>query len=523
MPRRFVLALIKHETNTFSPLPTPLASFGHGEGPAFGGAARARFEGTNTPLAAYLDIAKREGAEIVTPVAAEAWPSNKASRATFETLVRPLEDAVRAGCDAVFLDLHGAMVIEDCDDAEGEIVRRVRAIAPRMPIAVTLDYHTNLSRELCDNSTVITGYKTYPHIDMYDAGRLAGEILVRSLDGSVEPVLAWGWKPLLASIMRHAPEDGPSGDILTYARAQERLGNVLAATLLPSFPHADTPFTGLSAVVVGDAKRGGREKAREVCDRMLDIAWERRAEYAFAAPPLAESVARAKALGLANPGAPVLLIDHCDNCGSGGAQDVMVVVGEILRQQLDDVAIAPIRDPQAVATMIDAGAGQKVRLALGGKTAMPSIGLAGAPLEVEGRVAAITDGEFTITGPMYTGVRTFLGRTAVLDTGRAQIVVTERAHEPFDVGVFTHAGIEPARKRYVMLKSRVHYRAGFKPIASCIVECAGAGVTNADLTVYEYRKLRRPIYPLDQVSEVRYQGSEAAEIPAARHRPRDEG
>ncbi len=499
--RRYVIGLIKHETNTFSPLATPLASFGHGEGPAFGVAARARFEHTNTPMAAYLDLARREGADIVTPVAAESWPSNKASRATFEALLQPLEDAVRAGCDAVLLDLHGAMVIDDCDDAEGEIVQRLRRIAPGIPIAVTLDYHTNLSGTLVENATVITGYKTYPHVDMYEAGKLAGGILKGALDGDIEPVMAWGWKPLLASIMRHAPEDGPSGDILAFARTMEASGNVLAATLLPSFPHADTPFTGVSAIVVGDARHGGRVHARTVCDHMLAMAWDRRGEYVFRAPPLAESVARAKVLGRANPGAPVLLIDHCDNCGSGGAQDVMAVVAEILKQQLDDVAIAPIRDPAAVALMIDAGAGQRVRLQLGGHTDMPAIGLKGAPLEVEGRVQAITDGEFVITGPMYTGVRTYLGHTAILEVGnepaRAQIVVTERPHEPFDVGVFTHAGIDPRRKRYLMLKSRIHYRAGFKPIASHIVECAGAGVTNADLSVYPYRKLTRPIFPLD--------------------------
>ena len=497
MRRRYVIALIKHETNTFSPLPTPLASFGHGEGPAFGAEARARFEGTNTPMAAYLDLARAENADVVTPVAAESWPSNKASRATFEALVRPLEDAVRAGCDAVLLDLHGAMVIDDCDDAEGEIVQRLRRIAPAVPIAVTLDYHTNLSGTLVDNATVITGYRTYPHVDMYEAGIRTGRILAGALDGTVEPVMAWGWKPLLASVMRHAPADGPSGDILAFARRMEADGTVLAATLLPSFPHADTPHTGVSAIVVADARRGGREDARAVCAHMLDVAWERRNEYVFHAPPLAESVTRAKALGLANPGAPVLLIDHCDNCGSGGAQDVMAVVAEILRQQLDDVAIAPIRDPHAVATMVDAGVGQRVRLALGGHTDMPAIGLKGAPLEVEGRVQTITDGTFTIEGPMYTGIRTHLGRTAVLDTGRAAIVVTERPHEPFDLGVFTHAGIDPRTKRYVMLKSRIHYRAGFGPIAAHVVECAGAGVTNADLTVYPYRKLVRPIYPLD--------------------------
>jgi microcystin degradation protein MlrC len=496
--RRVVCALVKHETNTFSPIATPLTSFGHGNGPAFGEAARARFTGTNSPLAAYLDVLKARGDIAVTPVAAESWPSNATSRTTFDALVTPIEDAVRAGCDAVMLDLHGAMVVEDCDDAEGEIVRRVRAIAPAMPIAVTLDYHTNLSRTLVEHATVITGYKTYPHVDNYDVGRLAATILVRALDGEIEPVMAWGWRPMLASVMRHAPEDGPSGDIVALAKSREAAGDVLAATWLPSFPHADTPFTGVSAIVVADARRDGRVRAQKLVDEMLAIAWERREGFRFVAPPLAESVAQAKALGLANPGAPVLLIDHCDNAGSGGAQDVMKVVAEILAQELDGVAIAPIRDPQSVATMIDAGVGQHVKLALGGHTDMPAIGLRGRPLAVEGRVVAITDGEFVITGPMYTGIRTFLGRTAILDTGRARIVVTERPHEPFDLGVFTHAGLDPRGCRYVMLKSRIHYRAGFKPIAAHIVECAGEGVTNADLSVYPYRRLTRPIWPLDR-------------------------
>ncbi len=497
MTKRFVIALIKHETNTFSPIATPLTAFGHGSGPAYGEDAKAAFAGSNTPFAAFLDIARREGAEAVTPVAAESWPSNMAGRDTFEALLAPLEAAVRAGCDACFLDLHGAMVVEGCDDAEGEILRRLRGIRPDLPVAVTFDYHTNLSPESVANATVITGYKTYPHVDMYAAGLLAGDILARTLRGLVRPVMAWGWLPLLSSIMRHAPEDGPSGDILEYARSMEKSGRVLAATLLPGFAHADTPYTGVSAVVV--AERGQRAAAQEVCDRMLAIAWERRAEYVFHPEPLAQSVARACALGASTQPGPVLLIDHCDNCGSGGAQDVMLVVEEILRQKLEDVAIAPIRDPQAVAQMVAAGIGNNVTLALGGKTDMPAIGLAGRPLVIAGRVRNITDGEIVFTGPMYTGLKSHLGRTAVLDTGQAQIVVTERHHEPFDLVIFRHCGIEPTKKRYIMLKSRIHYRAGFKPIAAHIVECAGAGVTNADLSVYAYRKLARPIYPLDAI------------------------
>ena len=518
MPQTFIIALIKHETNTFSPIPTPLEKFGHGQGPAFGRDARDRFEGTATPMAAFIDIAKREGAEIITPVAAESWPSAACSRATFEQLVRPLENALREakrrggsragssgnagsakGCDAIFLDLHGAMVVEDQPDAEGEILLRLRRIDATVPIAVTFDYHTNLSPETVRCATVITGYKTYPHVDMYEAGQLAGEILVNTIKGRVKPVMKWGWLPIVPSIMRHAPEDGPSGDILNLARAAEMRGDVLAATLLPAFAHADTPYTGVSVVVVGDAmKPQGEANAARLCADMLRIAKERKADYAYQRTALAESVTRALTLGNAHQRpadhGPVLLIDHCDNCGSGGTQDVMVVVEEILKQGLDDVAIAPIRDPEAVQKMIEAGVGNNVTLSLGGKTDMPSIGLTGRPLTITGRVKIITDGEIVFRGPMYTGVKSHLGPTAVLEVtgakGRAEIVVTSLHHEPFDLVIFRHCGIEPSKKRFIMLKSRIHYRAGFKPIASHIVECQGEGVTSADLSVYRYRHVK---------------------------------
>jgi microcystin degradation protein MlrC len=280
MPRRYVIALIKHETNTFSPIATPITAFGHGNGPAFGDAARLRFAGTNTPMGAYLDLATREGAEIVTPVAAEAWPSNKASRATFEQLVRPLEDAVRKGCDAALLDLHGAMVIEDCDDAEGEIVKRLRAIAPDLPIAVTLDYHTNLSADLVDNATVITGYKTYPHVDMYEVGKLAGDIMVRTLAGEIEPVMAWGWLPLLASIMRHAPRMAPPAtSCVMRARWSQTAKCSPQRSSLFHAPTRLTPAFRRSSSAMRSAARAAA--AKDVCDRMLAIASQRRAEYAF--------------------------------------------------------------------------------------------------------------------------------------------------------------------------------------------------------------------------------------------------
>jgi len=159
---------------------------------------------------------------------------------------------------------------------------------------------------------------------------------------------------------------------------------------------------------------------------------------------------------------------------------------------------APGSASDTVARIIAAGTAASVTLPLGGKIDMPQINLLGKPLTVTGKVTRITDGEFVVTGPMATGTRVRMGRTAVLDTGSMQIVVSERRSEPSDLGVFTHCGIDPRRKKYVLIKSRQHFRAGFEPIARHIVLCDGDGVTSSDLRLFTYRNRRRPLYPFEQ-------------------------
>jgi microcystin degradation protein MlrC len=198
---------------------------------------------------------------------------------------------------------------------------------------------------------------------------------------------------------------------------------------------------------------------------------------------------------------PVIMLDHFDNTGSGGTMDTTRVLAEIMRQGLDDAVFFAIRDPESVARLIEAGVGNEATVRLGGKMDMPALDLRGEPLEVTGQVRLISDGGFTIRGPMYTGVRVSMGRSVVLDTGKVEVVVTEHHHEPWDLGCLLSLGIDPRAKRYVALKSRIHYRAGFKPIAKAIVECAGVGVCTSDYGRLTFRRMRRPIYPLDLINE----------------------
>ena len=279
------------------------------------------------------------------------------------------------------------------------------------------------------------------------------------------------------------------GDLIAKAKSIEGK-DALAVTVFGGFPLADFQDAGLSVVTVTD---GNQKSAEDISNEIADEAWRRRQEFVYKSEPLNESVARAAEL----TDGPILLIDHADNCASGGTQDTMAVVAEVMRQGLQDVAVGAIRDPAAVNKLIEAGVGSNVTLLLGGKMDMPSIGRQGEPLEVTGSVRLISDGEFVVQGPMYTGVKMHMGKTVVFDTGSIQFLVIENNHEPFDLGMFRSAGIEPTAKRYLLLKSRIHYRAGFKPIAKHIIECSGVGVTGSDYSQFKFEKIRRPIFPLD--------------------------
>ena len=485
---RAVIAMVKHETNTFSPVPTPLERFGGG-GPLWGAAARAAYAGTATPMGAFVDLAQAAGMEIVTPVAAEAWPSGPASAETLKALTDPIVEAVQRGCDIVLLDLHGAMVTDDADDAEGMLVERLRRLAPDVPIAVALDLHANVGHRLVEASTVVAGFQTYPHVDMYETGLRAGRAALAALEGRARPAIAWGSRPMLPHVMRQGTAESPMRDLVERARYYEAAG-ALAVSVFAGFPHADVPDAGLSVVAVTD---GDRRHAEYICTDLLDLAWRRRSDFIYRGEPAAVAVARAARL----PDGPILLLDHCDNCGSGGTQDVVLVLGEILRQGLENVAAFAVHDPEAVQAMIAAGVGAEVTIPLGGKLAMPALGLVGQPLTVSGTVRRIADGEYVVRGPMYTGVRIGMGRAVVLDTGKVEIVVIERHHEPWDVGCLRSLGIEPTDKRFLMLKSRVHWRAGFWPIVRHVVACDGLGVTTSDYAALPFRRVRRPIFPLD--------------------------
>lgn len=420
---KILIARMNHETNTFSPVPTPLAAFGR-NGPDRGDDAYRANRGMRTAMAAFIDAAEREGADIVTPVSAAANPSGPVAADAYAAICDAIV-AAAPGCDAVMLDLHGAMVAEQSADGEGDLLARVRAALPAAPIAVALDLHANVTQKMIDNADVIVSFKTYPHVDMYETGEHAARLLLDRLHGRARPVLAWRQPPLMTSTLRSASAEGAMRRAVEAACAAEADG-MLAVSVLPGFSLADIPAPCISVVVVAD---GDRAAADAVAERIARQIWDARDEFVYRSAPLAESVAQAAALA---DGAdrPVLMLDHGDNCMSGGPCDTMDLLEAALAHGLDGIVSGPLCDPEAVAALIDAGVGATVTVPVGNR--LPSHGgVRREPFRATGIVRAITDGEYVITGPTYTGQRAYMGRAAVLDIGTATLVVTERTQEPW--------------------------------------------------------------------------------------------
>ncbi|MDT7837736.1 M81 family metallopeptidase [Aquabacterium sp. OR-4] len=551
---QLLIARLNHETNTFSPVPTPLAAFD----PQWDDDARRSQQGMRTAMAAFLDAAARRGDTVLTPLAATANPSGRVDAAAYERMAQHIE-ACAPGCDAILLDLHGAMVTTHLDDGEGELLARLRAAAPGVPIGVALDLHGNITPRMMANADVMVGFKTYPHVDMYETGEHAARLLLAMADGQVRYALRWHRLALMSHTLRSATLGGDSAAMTAaVASAREAEGQgVPAVTVFAGFALADIPAPCVSVVVTDTDDTAGHARAQRTADGLAQQVWAQREGFVYRSEPLAQSLARATALAEAQPesgphvaallppegalsplgrpggtdsgphvaallppeGAlsplgrpggteatrrPVLLLDHGDNVMSGGTCDTMDVLLAALAAGMSGIAMGPLCDPEAVATLWAAGEGARLTLALGNKRAMPALrpgpGREKTPPLLSGTVRRLSDGVYTVTGPIYTGQRCEMGRTVLFDIGAAQIVVTERTQEPYDLGVFGCVGLDVAQRpgpRFVLLKSRMYCRPVFGPLCAALVECDSAGVTSSDYSLYPFTQVQRPVYPLD--------------------------
>jgi microcystin degradation protein MlrC len=489
---RLATAGVCHETNTFAEKLTPLADFERGGGfPGLmtGAQVIEAHQGTAGCTGGFIAAAQEAGdIELVPLVWTFPQPSGTIEQSAFEAVARTLLQLLaEAGpVDGVLLELHGAMVTEQYPDAEGELLRRIReVVGPRLPVVATLDLHANISPEMVRHATALIGYDTYPHVDTFERGQEALRVIRDACAGRTRPVGALAQIPMLIGPPRQCTLTPPMSELMARVHERESEPGIISLTLAGGFPFADTPCTGAAVVVVAD---GDAALAACTAEELAAEVWARREDFHLQLIPVSEAIAWAR-----EHGGPVVLADGSDNPGGGAPCDGTVMLRALVEAQVPGSTVAIIADPQAVAEAWAAGVNREVTLTVGGKTDDRH----GPPLTLTGTVRLLSEGNYVNQGPMFRGMPVAMGRTAVFVVGEVEVILTERRVQPWDAQALRSLGIEPAERRLIGLKSAVHFRADYGSLARRIFELDTPGIHNPNVTLYDYRQIRRPMWPLD--------------------------
>lgn len=481
---RILYGGFQHETNTFAPDKADWRAFeigGGWPGLVTGDKIWPAIQGANIPAAGFVQAALDAGDTVVPTVWCAASPSAHVTRDAYERIVALILDGIRAAqpVDAVYLDLHGAMVAEHADDGEGELLRRVRElVGPDLPVFASLDLHANVTRMMLESADALVAYRTYPHVDMAETGKRTHALLTRRLASGRRPVMASHRLDFLIPICWQCTDIQPAKGL--YEKLAELEKQALHISFATGFPAAD--FSECSPVIwaYGD----DAASAQAAAQALTDLANAAEPEFAgkLYAPDEAVQYAMGKS---ASATLPIIIADAQDNPGAGSNSDTTGLLRALVRQDAQDAAIGLIVDPESVKAAHAAGEGATVRLAIGGKAGVKG----DDPFEAEFLVERVGDGRFDATGPYYRGFRLDIGPTACLRLGGVRIVLASYKVQMADQAMFRYAGVEPTEQNVLVVKSAVHFRADFTPIAEEIIVGAAPGSMPMDAAALPWTKL----------------------------------
>jgi microcystin degradation protein MlrC len=478
-----------HETNTFAPTKASYQDFVRGGGWPALSTGRALIEATrktNIGISGFVEAAEAEGWELAPTVWCSASPSAHVGEDAYERVAELIVDGLAAAgpLDGIYLDLHGAMVAEHLDDGEGELLARVRrVVGNEVPLVVSLDLHANVTPAMVDRADALIAYRTYPHVDMADTGRACARHLALLLRSGNRLAKAFRQIPFLIPISWQCTTVEPSRSLYAKLSALES-ADIPTLSFAPGFPAADFRDCGPSIIAYGQtqaaADAAADTMAKLVCDN--ETAFDGRI---FGAD---EGVRHAMTIAL-RAQKPVVIADTEDNPGAGGTSDTTGMLRALLDNGVSRAALGVVVDPEAAAAAHAAGPGETIALALGGNS-----GISGdAPFAGDFVVETLSDGRFTAPGPYYGGSRMDLGPSASLRIGGVRVVVASRKAQLADQAMFRYVGIEPTEQAILVVKSSVHFRADFEPIAETILICTAPGAMPADPASLPWTHLREGI------------------------------
>lgn len=484
---RIAIGGFQHETNTFAPVKATYRDFEQADG--WPGLTRGddifeTFGGINLPIAGFIDRATAAGHELVPLLWCSASPSAHVERDAYERIAGELIDLIRhAGkLDGIYLDLHGAMVTEHLEDGEGELLERLRkAVGPDLPIVVSLDLHANITERMLRHASALVVCRTYPHVDLAESGEWSAEMLNRLIArGPLKKAMRR--TDFLVPLTWQCTLIEPAMGLYTQVAEAESTGRVAGASFAFGFPPADIAECGPAVVTYAETQ--------EAADRAADdlIAAVKAAEAGFAGKVWKpdEAVGYAKTKGN-SASLPLIFADTQDNPGAGGNSDCVGLLESLVKNRAEGAIFANLYDPKTAEIAHQAGEGAEITLGIGAWSGMPGH----TPFKGTFKVERLGDGNFAATGPFYRGNRMQLGKMALLSIGGVKIVVVSRKQQAADQAMLRHLGIEPKEQKILALKSSVHFRADFQPIASEILIVAAPGANPVDNRDLPYKHLRK--------------------------------
>jgi microcystin degradation protein MlrC len=483
---RIAIGGFLHETNTFAPTKATYADFVHGGGwpsMARGADVLKVMRNINVGLAGFVEAADTNGWELVPTISCAASPSARVTEDAYERIAKVMVEGIAAAgqLDAVYLDLHGAMVSEHLDDGEGEILARVRQVIGKdVPLVASLDLHANVTPEMVEQADALIAYRTYPHVDMADTGRAAAAHLALLLKTKQRFAKAFRQLPFLIPISWQATFDQPAKAIYQRLAALQSEA-VPTLSFAPGFPAADFAHCGPSVFAYGRTQGDADAAADEIA--ALVESHEDDFDGRIYSPDDGVRHAMELAKGAKKP---VIIADTQDNPGAGGDSDTTGMLRALVRNSAKRAATGVICDPQSAKAAHAAGVGATVTLALGGKSGIPG----DAPYKETFVVEKLSDGKFVAPGPYYGGRDMEMGPSAALRIGEVRVVVSSHKAQLADQSMYRYVGIEPTEQAILVNKSSVHFRADFEPIAEKLLICAAPGAMPADTASLPWTRLR---------------------------------
>lgn len=479
---KILVAGFQHETNTFAPSKAGYDNFVRGEGfPAMArGDELYALEDVNLALGGFIGQAKKNGHSLVPVIWAGASPCAHVLKDAYERIVGEIVDAAcTREFDAIYLDLHGAMVAEHTDDGEGELLARLRSvIGDKVPLVASLDLHANVTKAMLNASDGLLAYRTYPHVDMAETGRAALSYLESLMSSSMPVHKAVRRLPFLIPLNAMCTLIEPACSAYATLASMAAPG-LLSLSFAPGFPAAD--FDECGPVLWGYGH--DREAVEEAVEQLYRQLTED--EEKWGVDLLDPSDAVAQAIRISSDGDTVVIADTQDNPGAGGDSNTTGLLRELIAQDAQDAALGLMYDPAAALAAHQAGVGARIRVALGG-----GAGVEGdEPLEGEFEVTHLSNGRCVFEGPMMTGMKADLGPVACLKTGGVSVVVSSVKVQMLDRNLYRVGGVVPERMRILVNKSSVHFRADFGAIAKSILVARSPGPVIADPADLPWKRL----------------------------------